>query len=110
MRTTYQVWGSWLHLKARFGEIDENAGRDFLSTVSLKLVVRVLRAAVAEKFLVFYALGGCSLAPQSKAGGFERLSHVGNDFALGKARDFANFFKSDPVGPGCPDDPIRTVF
>ena len=64
---------------------------------------------MAEEFLVFYALGGCTFPPQSKAGGFERLSHVGNNLALGKARDFTNFFKSDPVGPGSPDNPIRTI-
>ena len=69
----------------------------------------MLRAAVAEEFLVLDALVGGSLAPQSKAGWLERFSHVGNDLTLGKAGDFADFLKSDPVGPGSPDDPIRTI-
>ena len=64
---------------------------------------------MAEEFLVLDALVGGSLAPQSKAGWFERFSHMGNDLALGKAGDFSDFLKGDPVGPGSPDDPIRTI-
>jgi hypothetical protein len=69
----------------------------------------VLRAAVAKEFLVFDTLGGCTLAPEPKAGWLERFSHVGDHFTLGKAGDFINFLKGDPVGPGCPNDPIRTI-
>ena len=64
---------------------------------------------MAKEFLVFDTLGGCTLAPQSKAGWLERFSHMGNYLALGKASDFADFLKGDPVGPGSPDDPIRTI-
>ena len=64
---------------------------------------------MAKEFLVFDTLGGCTLAPQSKAGWLERFSHMGNHLALGEAGNFSDFFKGDPVGPGSPDDPIRTV-
>ena len=64
---------------------------------------------MAKEFLVFNTLGGCPLAPQSKAGWLERFSHMGNHLALGEAGNFSDFFKGDPVGPGSPDDPIRTV-
>ena len=63
---------------------------------------------MAEEFLVLDALGGRTFAPQSKAGWFERFSHMGNDLAFSKAGDFSDFLKGDPVGPGSPDDPIRT--
>ena len=64
---------------------------------------------MAKEFLVFDTLGGCTLAPESKAGWLERLSHVGDYLTLGKAGDFSYFLKGDPVGPGSPDDPIRTI-
>ena len=64
---------------------------------------------MAKEFLVFDTLGGCTFAPQPKAGWLERFSHVGDHFALGKAGNFTDFFKGDPVGPGSPDDPIRTI-
>ena len=64
---------------------------------------------MAKEFLVFDTLGGCPLAPEPKTGWLDRFSHVCNHFALGKAGDFINFLKSDPVGPGSPDDPIWTV-
>ena len=35
---------------------------------------------------------------------------MGNDLAFSKAGDFSDFLKGDPVGPGSPDDPIRTIF
>jgi hypothetical protein len=58
---------------------------------------------------VFNTLGGCTLAPEPKARWLQRFSHVGDHFALGKAGDFSDFFKGNPVGPGSPNDPIRTV-
>ena len=64
---------------------------------------------MTEELLVLNTLGGGTFAPQSEAGWFERFSHVGNYLALGKAGDFADFLKGDPVGPGSPDDPIRTI-
>ena len=64
---------------------------------------------MAKEFLVFDTLGRCPLAPESKAGRLERFSHVGDYFALGKPSDFINFPKGDSVGPGSPDDPVRTV-
>ena len=64
---------------------------------------------MAEEFLVLDALGGCTFAPQSKAGWFERFSHMGNDLAFSKAGDFADFLEGNPVGPGSPDDPVRTI-
>ena len=64
---------------------------------------------MAKKFLVFDTLGGCTLAPQSKAGWLERFSHMGNHLALGETGDFINFLKGNPVGPGSPNDPIWTV-
>ena len=65
---------------------------------------------MAEEFLVLDALGGGTLAPETKAGGLERFSHVSDDLAFGKTGDFSDFLKGDPVGPGSPDNPIRTVF
>ena len=65
---------------------------------------------MAEEFLVLNTLGGGTFAPQSKAGWFERFSHMGNDLAFSKAGDFSDFLEGDPVGPGSPDDPIRTIF
>ena len=64
---------------------------------------------MTEELLVLNTLGGGTFAPQSEAGWFERFSHVGNYLALGKASDFADFLKGDSVGPGSPDDPIRTI-
>jgi len=64
---------------------------------------------MAEELLVLDALGGGSLAPEAKAGGLERFSHVGDYLTLGKAGDFADFLKGDPVGPGSPDNPVRTI-
>ena len=64
---------------------------------------------MTEELLVLNTLGGGTFAPQSEAGWFERFSHVGNYLALGKASDFADFLKGDPVGPGSPDNPIRTI-
>ena len=64
---------------------------------------------MAKEFLVFDTLGGCTLAPEPKAGWLQRFSHVSDHLALGKACDFINFLKGNPVGPGSPDDPIRTV-
>ena len=64
---------------------------------------------MAEEFLVLDALGGGSLAPESKTGWFERFSHMGNDLAFSKAGDFSDFLKGDPVGPGSPDNPVRTI-
>ena len=34
---------------------------------------------------------------------------MGDHFALGKTGDFINFLKGNPIGPGSPNDPIRTV-
>ena len=34
---------------------------------------------------------------------------MSNDFALSKTRDFTNLFKSDAVGPCCPNNPVRRV-
>ena len=64
---------------------------------------------MAKEFLVFDTLGGCTLAPQSKAGWLERPSHMGDHFALGKASDFINLLKGNQVGTGSPDDPVRTI-
>jgi len=64
---------------------------------------------MTEELLVLNTLGGGTFAPQSEAGWFERFSHVGNYLALGKASDFADFLKGDPVGPGSPDNPIRAI-
>jgi len=63
---------------------------------------------MAEELLVLDALGGGTFAPEAKAGGLERFSHVSDYLTLGKASDFTNLLKGDPVGPGSPDDPIRT--
>ena len=65
---------------------------------------------MAEELLVLNALAGGTLAPEAKAGGLERFSHVGDYLTLSKPGDFADFLKGDPVGPGSPDDPIRTIF
>ena len=64
---------------------------------------------MAEEFLVLDALGGCTFAPEPKAGGLEGFSHVGNYLAFGKAGDFSDFLKGDSVGPGCPNNPIRAI-
>ena len=64
---------------------------------------------MAEELLVLNALGGSTLAPEAKAGGLERFSHVRNYLAFGEASDFADFLKGDPVGPGSPDNPVRTI-
>ena len=64
---------------------------------------------MAEELLVLDALGGCTLAPQSKAGWLKRFSHMGDHLAFGKAGDFSDFLKGDPVGPGSPNNPIRTI-
>ena len=64
---------------------------------------------MAEELLVLNTLGGGSFAPQSKAGWFERFSHMGNDLTFSKAGDFSDFLKGDPVGPGSPDNPVRTI-
>jgi len=64
---------------------------------------------VAKEFLVFDTLGGCTFAPEPKAGWLERFSHMGDYFTLGKTGNFSDFFKGNPVGPSSPDDPIRTV-
>ena len=64
---------------------------------------------MAEELLVLDALGGSTLAPKAKAGGLERFSHVGDYLTLSKPGDFADFLKGDPVGPGSPDDPVRTI-
>ena len=64
---------------------------------------------MAKEFLVFDTLGGCTLAPEPKTGWLERFSHMGNNFALSETGDFINFLKGNPVGPGSPDDPIRTI-
>ena len=64
---------------------------------------------MTEELLVLDALGGGTLAPETKAGGLERFSHVSDDLAFGKTGDFSDFLKGDPVGPGSPDDPIRTI-
>ena len=64
---------------------------------------------MAEKLLVLDALSGGTFAPEAEVGWFERFSHVGNDLAFSKAGDFSDFLKGDPVGPGCPDDPVRTI-
>ena len=63
---------------------------------------------MAKELLVLNTLGGCTFAPESKTGGLKRFSHMGNYLALGKAGDFADFLKGYPVGPGSPDNPIRT--
>lgn len=65
---------------------------------------------MAKEFLVFDTLGGCTLAPEPKAGWLKRFSHMGDHFALGEAGDLINFLKSNPIGPGSPDDPVRTIF
>ena len=64
---------------------------------------------MAEELLVLDALGGGSFAPEAEAGGLERFSHVGDYLAFGKAGDFADFLEGNPVGPGSPDDPVRTI-
>ncbi len=64
---------------------------------------------MAKEFLVFDTLGGCTFAPEPKAGRLKRFSHMGNHLALGEAGNFSDFLKGDSVGPGSPDDPIRTV-
>ena len=64
---------------------------------------------MAEELLVLDALGGGSFAPEAKAGGLERFSHVGDYLTLSKPGDFADFLKGDPVGPGSPDNPVRTI-
>ena len=64
---------------------------------------------MAEELLVLDTLGGGTFAPQSKAGGFERFSHVGNHLAFGKAGNFSDFLKGDPVSPGSPDNPVRAI-
>ena len=64
---------------------------------------------MAEELLVLDALGGGTLAPKAKAGGFERFSHVGNYLTFGKAGYFTDFLKGNPVGPGSPNDPIGTI-
>ena len=64
---------------------------------------------MAKEFLVFDTLGRCTLAPQSKTGWLERFSHMGNHLALGETGDFINFLKGNPVGPGSPNDPVRTI-
>jgi hypothetical protein len=64
---------------------------------------------MAEELLVLDALGGGTLVPKAKAGGLERFSHVGDYLTLSKPGDFADFLKGDPVGPGSPDDPVRTI-
>jgi hypothetical protein len=70
--------------------------------------VRSLSTSVAKEFLVFDTLSGCPFAPEPKAGGFEGFSHVSNYFAFGESSNLTNFLKGDAVGPGSPDDPIRT--
>ena len=64
---------------------------------------------MTEELLVFNTLCGGTFAPEAEAGWFERFSHMGNDLAFSKAGDFSDFLKGDPVGPGSPDDPIRTI-
>jgi hypothetical protein len=64
---------------------------------------------MAEKLLVLDALGGCTLAPEPKAGAFERFSHVGDYLTLSKASDLTDFLKGNPIGPGSPVDPIWTA-
>ena len=64
---------------------------------------------MAKEFLVFNTLGGCTLAPEPKAGWLERFSHMGDHYTLGKAGDFINLLKGDSVGPRRPNNPIRTV-
>ena len=64
---------------------------------------------MAEELLVLNALGGGTLAPEAEAGGLERFSHVSDYLTFGKAGDFADFLEGDPVGPGSPNDPIRTI-
>ena len=64
---------------------------------------------MAEEFLVLDALGGGTLAPEPKTGCLKRFSHMGNDLAFSKAGDFSDFLKGDPVGPGSPNNPIRTI-
>jgi len=65
---------------------------------------------VTKEFLVLDTLGGCPHAPKSKAGGFKRFSHMGNHFALGQSGYLSYFLKSNPVGPGGPNNPVGTVF
>ena len=64
---------------------------------------------MAEELLVLDTLSGGTFAPKTKAGGLERFSHVGDYLAFGKAGDFADFLEGNPVGPGSPDDPVRTI-
>ena len=64
---------------------------------------------MAKELLVFNTLGGGTFAPEAEAGWLERFSHVGNYLTFGKAGDFTDFLKGDSVGPGSPDDPIRTI-
>jgi len=64
---------------------------------------------MAEKLLVLDALSGGSFAPEAEAGGLERFSHVGNYLTLGKAGDFSDFLKGDPIGPGSPNNPIQAI-
>jgi hypothetical protein len=65
---------------------------------------------MAEELLVLDALGGGTLAPKAKARGLERFSHVGNYLTFGEAGYFTDFLKGNPVGPGSPNDPVRTIF
>lgn len=64
---------------------------------------------MAEELLVLDALGGSTFAPEAKAGGLERFSHVGNYLTFGETGDFTNFLKGDPVGPGSPDNPVWAI-
>ena len=64
---------------------------------------------MTEELLVLDALGGGTLAPETKAGWLERFSHVGNYLTFGKAGDFTDFLECNPVGPGSPDNPIRAI-
>ena len=64
---------------------------------------------MAEELLVLDALGGGTFAPEAETGGLERFSHVGNYLTFGKAGDFTNFLKGDPICPGSPDNPVWAI-
>ena len=64
---------------------------------------------MAKELLVFNTFCGGSFAPEAEAGWLERFSHVGNYLTFGKAGDFTDFLKGDSVGPGSPDNPVRTI-
>jgi len=64
---------------------------------------------VTKEFLVLDTLCGSPFAPKAKAGGLEGFSHMVDYFALGQSGNLMNLLKSNPVCPGGPDNPVRTI-